>query len=333
MLLLRRVGMLSLSILLVSLSVSASAETIQLRVVGWNVESGDADTETIAGRIEDEEKVDIWGLSEVASEDDAERYEEAAEDGENADYELILGTTGRDDRLAIIYNTERLEKISVDELHWINIRGRVRAPLVAKFRGKTTGKEFLFMVNHLFRGSASGRKTQSRLLNEWAKRQSLPIIAVGDYNYDWHYQTGDEDHDAGYDLLTKDAVFWWVRPERLVPTNSSGYNSVLDFVFASGDAAGWQYRSNILAIRGDFPDTSKKSDHRPVDAIFALVTDGPGPITNPTVTHLRAAIEAMRQEVAHLSIVGRGLTQEEEQRLENLGKAEQGVVEAIELLE
>lgn len=258
-------------------AVELSAEEIQLRVVGWNVESGDSSPATIAQRIANEEAVDIWGLSEVPDADTARQYETAAEVGENADFQTIVGTTGDRDRLVVLYNANRLKRIAVEELHSMNIGGRVRAPLVVTFEGRTTGKRFLFMVNHLYRSRATRRHEQARKLNQWARNQPLPVIAVGDYNFDWHYQSGDRDRDRGYDLLTEGGVFTWVRPDRLIPTNASGHQSVLDFVFVCGDAAGWTFESTILEEEGDFPDDDRKSDHRPVDAIFRLETTSPEP--------------------------------------------------------
>jgi endonuclease/exonuclease/phosphatase family metal-dependent hydrolase len=299
----RTICRLCAAVLVAAGAAPASAEVITLRVVAWNVESGDADPEVISERIVAEDGVDIWGLSEVAHADDAETFAVAAEDGESADFEAVVGTTGGQDRLVIVYDTTRLEQKGVQELHAMNIGGNVRAPLVAHFRGKTTGKEFLFMVNHLYRGSAAGRHTQSQMLNAWAKEQELPVIAVGDVNYDWHFQTGDTDHDDGYDLLTKDAVFTWVRPDVLVPTNASGHKSVLDFVFVSGEAAGWTFESQILVQTGDFPDDAEKSDHRPVDCLFTLdtaITPPPGPGDGSSRAQLLQRLATLEQELQAL---------------------------------
>ncbi|MBL7042341.1 MAG: hypothetical protein ISR77_27135 [Pirellulaceae bacterium] len=46
------------------------------------------------------------------------------------------------------------------------------------------------MVNHLYRGSASGPHTRSKKLNQWARSQDVPVIAVGDYNFDCDYPKG-----------------------------------------------------------------------------------------------------------------------------------------------
>ena len=126
------------------------------------------------------------------------------------------------------------------------------------------------MVNHLYRSKADRRHEQTDLLNDWASNQELPVIAVGDYNFDWSVTDGDLNHDKGYDNLTANNVFQWVRPETLHKTHDSHFNSVLDFVFVSDDAKNWAVSSTILVEPNDFPDTNKTSDHRPVRARFNL---------------------------------------------------------------
>ncbi len=246
-----------------------AARADPLHVIGFNVESGDSDPNVVARIVDEMDRCDAWGLSEVESWVWAQIFERAAERGRSADYRRILGTTGREDRLLIIYNAARIEVVRSFELDHVNPGGRYRAPLVAEMRHRATGRRFLFMVNHLARGSADARRRQARLLNEWAERQTLPIIAVGDYNFDWDVQNGDRDHDKGYDLLTAGGVFEWVRPKALVNTQASGYDNVLDFVFVAGEAQGWSGTSTILKAHVDLaPDNRATSDHRPVMARF-----------------------------------------------------------------
>jgi hypothetical protein len=38
---------------------------------------------------------------------------------------------------------------------------------------------------------------QARLLNAWARQQTLPAIAVGAFNIDWAVINGDTVHDFG----------------------------------------------------------------------------------------------------------------------------------------
>ncbi|MDB4444405.1 hypothetical protein N9174_03615 [bacterium] len=185
-------------------------------------------------------------------------------------FKIILGSTGTSDRSIIIYDSDKFELLDFMELRHVNIGGRVRAPLVAKFKVKSSGTEFFFMVNHLYRSKAARRLQQASMLNDWASRQQLPVIAVGDYNFDWSVIDGDTDHDEGYDNMTANSVFEWVRPAILLNTHDSDFNSVLDFVFASRDAKNWAVNSTILVEHNDFPDTNETSDHRPVHAKFNL---------------------------------------------------------------
>lgn len=251
-----------------------AAGTETLTVVGWNVESGEADPQTIAARIADFQGVDVWGLAEVNSARDARLYVQAAGEGENAPYASILGTTGGGDRLLILYDTDRFQLVQSDELDRLNIGGNVRAPLYAQLRNRENGTDFLFMVNHLYRSDDAGRHAQAQGLNDWAEVQTLPMIAVGDYNFDWSLPTGEYDHDTGYDLLTADSVWTWERPARLVTTQCSDwpcrYDSVLDFVFTANQAQDWPVQSDIIVVPGDFPDDQTTSDHRPVRAVFTL---------------------------------------------------------------
>lgn len=245
----------------------------QLSVVGFNVESGDADPNFIANQyIQSIPGVDLWGFSEVQDRAWANRFEVALEGQNKGDFKILLGTTGGADKLLILYNSNRLNYISSEELKQINIGGNVRAPLVAHFQHRNTQQEFLFMVNHLYRTQEKTRHEQARLLNRWAKKQSLPIIAVGDYNFDWDVIKGDTKHDKGYDFLTQNGVFTWVQPQTLVATHcSKRYNSILDFVFVSGEAKTWSASSKILYPEDSYcPDTSQKSDHRPVKSNFKL---------------------------------------------------------------
>lgn len=286
------------SLLALMISMPAWAQT--LTVAGFNVESGAANPNVIAEQIGPLDGIDLWGFSEVKNSTEARAFERGAEDGESAAFESILGTTGGEDRLLIVYNSDRLERVASGELHELNIGGNVRAPLWARFRLKPSGPELIFMVNHLYRGNTAGRHAQAQGLRSWAQSQTVPVIATGDYNFDWHFQTGDTNHDRGYDLMTEGGFFRWVRPPApLVPTNCSFHRSVLDFVFVSGAAQGWQAESEILFPESSYcPDTPSTSDHRPVLARFDLVGEPP-PAPSGKEAVMRK-IEALERELAEL---------------------------------
>ena len=66
---------------------------------------------------------------------------------------------------------------------------RHRSPLMAKFRDKQSGVEFLLVLNHLARGNAELRQEQAKALRLWAVDQELSIIGIGDYNFDFDFPT------------------------------------------------------------------------------------------------------------------------------------------------
>jgi len=243
-----------------------------LTVVTWNVESGGADSATIADQIAAFDGVDLWGLTEVNGVVDAIHYATAAGDGEDAAFSHVLSQSGGGDRLLALYNENRFDLLGSDELEEINIGGNVRASLVLTLTETATDLQFLFMVNHLYRTNDAARHEQAARLNAWAAQQALPVISVGDFNFD--YAVDETSRDAGYEQMVAGDVWAWIKPDNLVTTQCSGwpcrFNSVLDFVFVAGSAKSWPATAEIIVRDGDFPDDETTSDHRPVQAVFTL---------------------------------------------------------------
>jgi hypothetical protein len=284
---------LAVAVLLVAPQTGLGAEPLALRVVCWNLESGDSDAALLATQMGNKAEVDVWGLSEVEP-GAFDEFEHGAEAGTDAEFETIAGTTGGGDRLAIIYNADRLELVDSFELEPVQLGSpNLRAPLVAHFKGVTSNIEFLFVVNHLLRGNGRSRDEarrlqQARLLNDWSAVQTLPIILLGDLNADFDCASGDTPGGRAplFDELLKDGHLQWVRPVSLVRTQRS-FNSVLDFVLVGNAEAlpGWSGVSRILNREDDqvattlvFNDDRAETDHRPVDAIFTIpLPTPPGP--------------------------------------------------------
>ena len=157
------------------------------------------------------------------------------------------------------------------------------------------------MVNHLYRGSSEGRHEQSRLLNQCAAAQSKPVIAVGDYNYDLNVDN-PTDHDEGFNLLTRQRMAFSGYALAMLAKTQCSFNSVLDFVFVSGEAKRWQAQSTIDARTGDCPDDANKSDHRPVTAKFAMTVLPQQPLNRreeilPRVRNLEERLRQVREIV------------------------------------
>ncbi len=234
--------------------------------VAWNLESGGSEIETLADTVAVVEGEASWAFCEVQDYTWADSLGQDAADQESfLNFEYVFGTTGYEDRLVIAWDQEVFDKLDDYELDDINVGGTARAPLVVHFEVIATGDQFLFMVNHLWRSENEYRHEQADMLNEWVSEQTLPVIAMGDYNFDWDVVDGEEDHDEGYDLMTALDRWTWVRPDPLEETHCSSYNSVLDFAFVSPTVLDWAPVSEILTPDPDWcPDGPEQSDHRPV---------------------------------------------------------------------
>jgi len=246
----------------------ASVAQHNLTVLSWNVESGGNDSSYVAQRLRDLEGIDLLGLSEVR-ENEQNTFTSAAAFGENASYNSVLGQTGGGDRLLIIYNDDRFDLLDQNELDNINIDGTVRSPLVVHIRDNHAQKEFLFMVNHLARNDRNGgtpnrRQVQAQMLNQWVANQTLPVIAVGDYNFD--FEIDSSTHDPAMDLLLENQHFFWVYPPLLVRTNCN-FNfddAILDFFFVNRQGLKWSPESEIMIHYEDCLIPNANSDHRAI---------------------------------------------------------------------
>ena len=241
----------------------------QLRILSWNVESEGSDPDTIAEQLAEFSDFDIIALSEVLP-SAAEQFQNAFGD----DFDGIVTRSGYNDRLQILFNTKRFKLVRRLELDEIN-DDRHRSPLVAHLQDNRTDQEILVMNNHLARGNAEYRTTQASQLVEWARQQSMPIVAVGDYNFDYEFK--DDTGNDGFRAMLNDNVFKWVKPEKLVDSNwydpepdgkDNFPGSLLDFAFVAGPATEWNAVCNVIVRPNDFPDDKTTSDHRPFELII-----------------------------------------------------------------
>ena len=250
-----------------------------ITMVAWNVEDYDfsgrfsdsgSDGAVIAGQLRDDfNGIDIFGLSEVHNETAMQTYALMAGSDEEFSYKYIYGSTGGNLHLGMLVNSDRYEIVSSEELDFGLSANDTRFPLAVNLKDKTSGLEFTAVVVHLARGNAETRNLQAARLAEWSATNANSVIALGDFNFD--YNIIDGSHNEGYTNLLKNGYFSWLKPDTLIDTSWSGPpdadsfpNSMLDFIFAGGEAKNWIYQSFVYEREGDFPDSGDTADHRPV---------------------------------------------------------------------
>jgi endonuclease/exonuclease/phosphatase family metal-dependent hydrolase len=238
-----------------------------LYVGSFNINSGRSSALLIARQMASQDQIELWGISESDHEWPSKILTII---NQNKNYAVIRGTTGiNKNLLQIYYDTNKFHLIAHTELDEINPNKKVRAPLLAHLRNKTTGKELLFMVNHLYRADSDARLLQAKKINAWVKKQTLPVIAVGDYNFDLS-PYNPADHGEGFDAITQDNILQWIEPSILLPSQCSKYNSILDFIFISNKVVYTAANSDILYPETSYCEYNKNSDHRPVIGMIDL---------------------------------------------------------------
>lgn len=258
----------------------ATAQAERIEILSWNTESGGSNSSVIATQLAElntGHKYSIIGLTEVAS-NAVEQYRAAA--GES--YEAVVTQSGGEDRMVILIDTDKLESLGSLEMHdyqgeplnWRSGRQwRFRSPLVIHTRSRQDGTEALYMVNHLARGQDDLRTKQAKTLRKWGADQTLPVVALGDFNFD--YLIPQDHGNEGYNEMIRDGVWKWIRPNPLIDTNwadnhgqDSFPDTILDFIFTAGGAHDWSASSKVIVRDGDFPDNRDTSDHRPISGVL-----------------------------------------------------------------
>ncbi len=241
----------------------------ELSVLFWNIESGGAQPNEIAKQLAEMPRYDVYAFSEVNAKEFATVVSSLGNE-----YFSNLGTTGNQDRLAIAFRKDRLEFVDWYEIEqyqeWVINPGNHRSPLVYQFRDLSSQQTFAVMVNHLARGNAQVRETQAIGLREWAKSQSIPILGVGDFNFDYDFPTATG--NPAMQQFVQGDVWRWIQPVPMIDSNWADRNkdgiddypdSLLDFAFVSPLAQTWKSHCEVIVRPNDFPDDQSTSDHRP----------------------------------------------------------------------
>lgn len=274
--------------------VPANADPAALVVAAFSVDLSDAPgagtdkLAVFARRLRTHPETDLWGLTGLPDEASMPALLDHADGGAGGarSYAGHVGRAGGSRRVAIIYDTRRLERLAGFELV-STVRERCRqrridgfrAPVVGIFRDRRNGGTLLFMVNDLDADSAGLRLCQAEALNDWAatsKNRHHPRIAVGRYDFGLRAgSVGPAVMPPDLDAMLRNDGWSWVRPEPLQWTRCpEAEGSVPDLVFAGSAAASWPASVKALGNgSGDYCSPERQlseSRHRPVRAVFQL---------------------------------------------------------------
>ena len=297
--------------LTVLLSASGWTQCVEVSLIAWNMESGDADPELLGKQMAQKGRIDLWGLSEVQSQVELDKMETAYESVIGLNYTAVLSQDGGGDRLAYLYNPTEFKQIGPSiTVDTVRVRQGLRPSFGAEFEHLESGQRFIFLVNHFkcCGGPAhiATRVNQAKALNAYARAQSLPVLAVGDFNTPVPI-TGNE-LPPGLKQLIVEGPFRWIKPEVLVRTQISKA-TVLDFVLVANAVPSWEASSQILSREGNlvpkasedsFSDDNQQTDHRPVLAVFQMECDLQIDALEEEIELSEARLKMLREKLARL---------------------------------
>jgi len=296
----------------------AQDDSISVRVITWNMQSDhkegkvESDPDFLAKQMGEKGLVDIWGLSEVLDEPTLRLFEATIEEATGEGYEAFLSKKGDRDRLAILYRTSKFELLKEPfDLKRVMVRNRfLRPAFIAKLREKESGQAFFFAVNH-FKccNKTNVRVRQAEAFNSFLYEESLPVVAVGDYNIHTDVHNPDYTKKDLVALIGEEGSgpWYWIKPENFVPTLDKG-SKIVDYVFVANKVYGWDAKSYVLKRAGNerltvdtpFIDNEKTTDHRPVEAIFTIQIDQRREEILSEINSLEAKLEELKQELEHI---------------------------------
>ena len=226
----------------------AAARAEEFRLLAWNVESNRpgqppvSDPDVVAGQLTgllraDGTRAQIVALSEVEPKT-VERYRRAVAEGIGGEVDFVTSASGGyadSDTLMLAVDARRFRIDEVFELHrYAGIRAnftvdeesssefgsvRARSPLIARLHDLATGSSFWLITVHLARGEKELRVDQARALRRWAAERDEPVVAAGDFNFDYEFATARG--NPAFDAMLEGSTWEWIKPDPLVDSNWS----------------------------------------------------------------------------------------------------------------
>jgi hypothetical protein len=246
---------------------AANAADDAVSIVAFNVESDGSSDYVIGEQLAASHDIDLWILTEVWDHKWPGRLTEAAGRADGMPYERILGKTGRDNRILLLYRPDRLRLVETAELTDMPRGKRETAPLSARFAGPGGGEFDVVAV--LLSKNDKRRVEQARALNNWAAGRDRPAVAAGTFFFD--LPIGDPPGSVeAFAAMTAGDQWRWLTPDTLVPTRCERGERLDDFVFVSAEAGNWATDAEIMFRQSGYcRDSDRTSSRRPTFIRFS----------------------------------------------------------------
>ncbi len=224
----------------------ALAQDNHFELIAYHV-TDPAASEALIRKIGTEKDTNFWVLTGNSSLLMTDKYRAAAETAQAAPFKAenrMTGTAG----FVVLYRADKFAVTGVTSPRLYRTGSGERSPFVLRLRERAVGREFLLAVNSFYAGNREKRHRQASKFKKWAETQPLPVIAAGDFQFEWNRETGRG--DRGFRRLTRDHILDWLRPENIAEICTG--QAIQDFVFLGGGAQNWFASGRLLApLAGD----------------------------------------------------------------------------------
>ena len=229
-------------------------------------------------------EVDILACQEInpsgdTSDNDVPDWEDLGREL-GAEYQLWHGDTGRSQKLAFIWRTDRVEVTDLGELRGISreevegTNGKTfpRIPVTAFVRSRDGDLDFRIVTVHLYWSDDLARYAEAKQLNTWmrdflAGDDDEDLVLIGDFNTK-PMGSGESQDSQVIENLERESMLACVSKQHLEYTTPDSEERY-DHAFLSQDLGGeyveesWDVRREIVAV---YPELYQRdiSNHVPV---------------------------------------------------------------------
>lgn len=281
--------------------------------IGEYVVATDAD---IDAAVDDD--LEIWQVST-----EVEKLVDALASNHSRDFQYIIAEEGRSQRLALMWDTDRVEQVGFCEADFENTRVQGkglfdRQPLVSEFRlldaAGDPANDFVVVNVHLASGQQNGRNHRDamrrirRQIMQWRVEDSCisanehDVVIMGDFNAqrftgarefffddmegDGQMVVGDEGH---WDVLGDDPQTYLATRLSGVPLAQGG--SVIDYIIATRFNAGFLGMGSAAGMVGQEIDANITQAH--VHAELVTAAGGADSFRRDASDHLPVSVDVI----------------------------------------
>lgn len=238
-------------------------------ILYWNIEFSDIDPVSVSNQLIGLGRYDLVALSGTTK---SMVYEQAMARNWPNRFGFIHGMTKKNDSSVVFYDKKRFNLVESSEVAAVaSVNESQHAPFCVRLNEYLGAQDLAVVMNTIASGDMDFQENQAAALREWARGQSMPLIALGQCDFDYERQA--QRGNACFHAFIRDGVWEWVKPVELSVAKGHGKKKGIEgyfdigqeFSFVGGAARDWSAEFRPAVRWRDFSGDKKTGEHRPVE--------------------------------------------------------------------